>query len=210
MSVAFSADGNRLASASKDGAVKMWDTHTGQAIHTFLGHNDLVTSVAFSPDNKHLVSASLDKTVRLWDASTAKAGPVFKGQHAKAIESVAFSANGKRIFSRDSSSKLVAWDTETGQILPGINAADPGAISSPLSPNGKKLALPVSNWFYLVDLDLSPEESAYRENMSRVKPWWHRERALYFEREKQAYAAAFHWGWVVQTNPAAAEARRAL
>jgi WD40 repeat protein len=208
MSVSFSSDGKRLASASKDGTVKLWDARTGQVIKTFLGHGDLVTSVAFSPGGRHLVSASLDKTVRLWDASTAKESRVFKGQHTQPVESVAFSADGKRIFSRDRSDKFVAWSVETGLMLPGINAPEPGAVSSPKSPDGKTLALPVSNWFYLVGLDVSAEESAYRENMSRLKPWWHRERATHIEKfkDKQWYAAAFHWGWVVHADPADKEA----
>jgi len=150
--------------------------------------------------------------VKLWDASTAKVSPVFKGQHAKPVESVAFSADGKRIFSRDQSDKFVAWNVETGQMLPKIEVPEPGAVAASISPNGKKLALPVSNWFHLVDLDVSAEESAYRENMSRLRPWWHRERALHFENLKQVpwYAAAFHWSMVVQANAADKDARQHL
>ena len=212
MSLSFSSDGKRLASASKDGTVKLWDARTGQAIKTFLGHGDLVTSVAFSPDGKHLVSSSLDKTVKLWDASTAKVSPVFKGQHSKPVESVAFSADGKQIFSRDQSEKLVAWNVATGQMLPDVKAPEAGMVSASISPDGKKLALPVSNWFHVVDLDVSAEESAYRDNRSRLRTGWHRERANYFETLKQTqwYAAAFHWSWVVQANAADQEARQHL
>ena len=210
MNLSFSSDGNRLASASKDGTVRLWDARTGQAIKTFLGHGDLVTSVAFSPDGKYLVSASLDKTVRLWDASTAKVNPLFKGQHAKPVEKIAWSADGKRIFSRDLTDKLVAWNVESGKMLPDVEAIEPGAVSTPISPDGKKLALPVANWFHLVDLDVTADESAYRGTMSRLRPNWHRERALNYENTKQIqwYGVAFHWSLVVQANPADADARQ--
>jgi eukaryotic-like serine/threonine-protein kinase len=212
MSVSFSHDGKSLASASKDGTVRLWDARTGQAMKTFVGHGDLVTSVAFSPDGKHIVSASLDKTVKLWDASTAKASPIFKGRHAKPVERAFYSADGKTVFSRDQSDKVVAWDVESGQMLPGVKPLEPGAVAAPISPDGKKLALPMGKSFYLVDLDVSAAEAAYRKNQSRLRPAWHRERALHYENAKQVpwYAVAFHWTLVAVSNPDDADARQRL
>ncbi len=57
-SVAFSPDGKRLASASVDETVKVWDAATGQETLTLKGHTGRVISVAFSPDGKRLASAS--------------------------------------------------------------------------------------------------------------------------------------------------------
>ena len=67
LSVAFSADGKRLASASYDG-VRVWDVVSGQEMLILKGHNNLVTSVAFSADGGLLVSAGYDGTVKVWDA----------------------------------------------------------------------------------------------------------------------------------------------
>ncbi|KAF3029132.1 hypothetical protein E8E12_000037, partial [Didymella heteroderae] len=61
-SVAFSADGDRLASASYDKTVRVWDAKTGQPLQTLEGHIDSVSSVAFSADGDRLASASRDKT----------------------------------------------------------------------------------------------------------------------------------------------------
>lgn len=65
--VAFSPDGQLLASASIDSTVRLWDPATGASRGTLEGHSDWVRQVVFSPDGQLLASASHDNTVRLWD-----------------------------------------------------------------------------------------------------------------------------------------------
>jgi WD40 repeat protein len=67
--VAFSPidDGQWIATAGEDSAVKIWDSHTGKLIHSFRGHTGLVSSLAFSLDGQRLVSGSRDTTVKVWD-----------------------------------------------------------------------------------------------------------------------------------------------
>jgi len=70
MGVGWSPDGRRLASASNDGTVKIWDPDAGQETATLRGHEDRVNAVSWSPDGQRLASASWDRTIRIWDAST--------------------------------------------------------------------------------------------------------------------------------------------
>ncbi|MEH2407992.1 MAG: ribosome assembly protein 4, partial [Nostoc sp.] len=70
-SVVFSPDGKRLASASGDNTIKLWDAATGKPLQTLSGR-DLVNSVVFSPDGKRLASASGDKTIIIWNLDLNK------------------------------------------------------------------------------------------------------------------------------------------
>jgi len=65
-SVAFSPDGQTLASASKDRTIKLWDLRNG-LLRTLSGHSDAVRTVAISPDGQTLASGSWDKTIKVWN-----------------------------------------------------------------------------------------------------------------------------------------------
>jgi eukaryotic-like serine/threonine-protein kinase len=134
LSVAFSADGKRIASGSQDGTVKVWDAHTGKAALTLKGHNGPVYSVAFSADGKRIASGSEDRTVKVWDARTGQKTFTLKG-NGNGVTSVAFSADGKRILSASGTVKV--WDAETGQEAFSL---DINGSSVCFSPDGKRIA----------------------------------------------------------------------
>ena len=65
--VAWSHDGEFIASGHDDGYLRLWDAASGEDLCRFTGHEDRVLSVAFSPDGATLASGSWDRSVRLWD-----------------------------------------------------------------------------------------------------------------------------------------------
>jgi hypothetical protein len=72
MHLAVSHDGQFLAHADSDLAVRLWDISRGAQVGAFRGHTGPVTAVAFTPDGKSLASAGWDTTVLVWDVNKFK------------------------------------------------------------------------------------------------------------------------------------------
>src|SRR6266849_9049166 len=108
LSIAWSPDGKKIASASADTNVQVWNVDTGSNILTYRGHSSKVNAVAWSPDGTRIASASEDRTVQVWDTTTGETLFIYRG-HAKEVSSVAWSPNGTRIASAGYDTMVHVW-----------------------------------------------------------------------------------------------------
>jgi WD40 repeat protein/serine/threonine protein kinase len=138
-SVAWSPDGQRLATASFDGAVKIWDVAKKSEVVTMDGHAGAAESVAWSPDGQFLASGGRDTKVKVWDASSGAEIASFHG-HTSWVLSVAWNKDGQRLASASSDHDIKVWDTTTRPEYIDLHGHDSQVVSVAWHPNGRRVA----------------------------------------------------------------------
>ena len=161
ISLAFSPDGQRLASASYDNTIKLWDVKTGLLLRTLTGRpGHMMGCVAFSPNN-NLIASGDGTEIRLWSAQSgqllqtitpnnrvfalafspdgktlANAGPLFHN-----VRGETHGPHGALLVPREtmSAGEVWLWDVETGRWLQTFSDGH-WALDIAFAPDGKRLA----------------------------------------------------------------------
>ena len=163
----FNHDGLLLATGSKDGTIRLWNTATGAQVgEPIRGHDGWVTSIAFNPDGSLLASTGVDGAVRLWNVATHQpALPLLPG-HDGPVESLRFSPDGHRLASLSqflngrSDGPTPGWqlritDVDTGRpVVDGLTQFDYAPSMLAFSPDGRHIAVGGDNGdVHILDAD---------------------------------------------------------
>jgi DNA-binding beta-propeller fold protein YncE len=160
--VAWSPDGQSLASASIDRSIRLWKTATGELLRTVGQHEGRILALTFSPDGKTLVSTSSDLKVHLWDPAEGKLVRTLNG-HKDTIQAVAFSPDGKYLATSALDQTIRLWDPATGKVFRIIEYPDDRAPALVFSPDGQEV---------LVGFNPVPKVRAYNVTTGKISQEW--------------------------------------
>lgn len=141
-SLAFSADGQTVATGGDDGKLKVWSTASGFCHVTFTDHTSAISAVEVAKQGQVLFSASLDGTVRAFDLIRYRNFRTFTSPKPVQFTCLAVDPSGEIVAAGGSGEafELYTWSVQTGRlidILPGHE----GPISSiAFSPQGERIA----------------------------------------------------------------------
>jgi WD40 repeat protein len=137
VSVAVSPDGCRVLSGGNDGALRLWDLHSGKQVRQFPGHHGSIWAVAFAPDGKHALAGGQTGRLILYDAATGEQVRSF-GPHPDAVRAVVFTPDGRRALSACFDGILRLWDVQTGKLLREFAGHKDSIMCVACAPDGRR------------------------------------------------------------------------
>ena len=145
-SVAFSPDGQRLASGSWDQTVKFWEVSTGEQLSTVARKMKEIQALAFSRDGRWLATENSSNSVTLRDATTGQEIRTLSSDKplgalgSNWVYSIAFSPDGQWLASGVDDKTVRLWDVQTGRKVRDLAALRRSVIYIAFSPDGRFLA----------------------------------------------------------------------
>ncbi|KAF9544039.1 WD_REPEATS_REGION domain-containing protein [Mortierella hygrophila] len=153
-SLDFSADGDQVATGSRDGAVRLWGLSTGAAGPVLEGHSSPVKILVYSTCGRWI--ASSDKyVVRLWDLyDTEQRYVLVEGGegYGNKISDLKFPPTGHQLAVSSRDGRVRLFDPRTRVLLTSKKLMEGPILALGYSPNSQQLALGTNTSITLWDL----------------------------------------------------------
>lgn len=157
-SICFCSDNKKVATASDDGAVKIWDVKSGLELGHLVGHKDDVIDISFNLNGDKLISSSRDGTAKIWDMRTMREIRSFAEKDSyfvNQILSARFSPDDKMVVTISYNHKAKIWATESGDMLCTLNVEQTGGVDltpcASFDPYGKMILTTCGKIAYIWD-----------------------------------------------------------
>ena len=119
LSVAFSADAERLIAAAADQSVRLYDTASGVQQSERTDHADWVQAVALSADGTRLVTASRDATAKVIDLASGQLQTTFS-KHGEPVTAVCWLDDGELVATGGADGQVRFWKADSGEEVRSI------------------------------------------------------------------------------------------
>ena len=135
--VAFSPNGEWLASADRNGGVVIWDTDNGLELHTLAGHKSAVTALSWRPDSRVLATVSEDGAAKIWEMNEGKQVKTWN-PHPSGALSISYTHDG-RLVTCGRDNQVVAWSAD-GAKLKSFEFTNELPVRATFSHDGERVA----------------------------------------------------------------------
>ncbi|WP_406461322.1 WD40 repeat domain-containing protein [Streptomyces sp. NBC_00111] len=137
--IAWSPDGRRLATASRDGCARILDARTGQSLLVLPSDGAMVESVAWSPDSEYVATAGRERVVRVWDAASGESVRLLSGA-TDIVRQVAWSPDGQYVAASSKDCVVRVWEAGTGSLVKALEGHRNDVWGVTWSPDSTRLA----------------------------------------------------------------------
>jgi len=137
-SLTFSANGERLISASADNTLRVWDMQRRVTTRVLKGHKSEVHCVSLTSDTSRAVSVGADKRILEWDLN-APLPPFREHLLDERVKEVVFSADSRSFYTINENGSVSVWDAKTFSKQHSLSPELGDKSSIILSPDGKHL-----------------------------------------------------------------------
>ena len=135
--IAFSPDGQYLASGSADTTIKIWNIKTGECNLNLDCSLNKVMSIAFHPNSRMLASGD-GELIKLWNLKTGELIQTFAG-HNGTVLSLVFDWQGNTIVSSGIDSTIKIWEVDTARCIRVLSGHETSVRAIELTPDGRTL-----------------------------------------------------------------------
>ena len=139
VSVQFSPDGSKIATACPDGSCIVWNATDGSKVSQFVGESLGFCEVVFSPDGERIASGTFEGLIKVWDINNGKPLMTLVG-HYETVSDLDWSPDSARIVSSSADQTVKIWDARLGKPQQDMHSRASDSNNFIYSPDGAYFA----------------------------------------------------------------------